>query len=43
MKCVKKDLLLLANKSIEKIPNPGNAKELYQSFIRKINGLSVKQ
>ena len=31
----KKDLLLLANKLIEKIPDPHNAKEHYQSFIRK--------
>ena len=28
-------LLLLANRLIEKIPNPQNAKEHYQSFIRK--------
>ena len=39
----KKDLLLLANQLIEKIPNPLNAKELYQSFIRKKNTESVKQ
>ena len=38
-----KDLLLLANKLIEKIPDPRNAKELYQSFIRKKNTESVKQ
>ena len=31
----KKDLLLLENKLIEKIPDPRNAKEHYQSFIRK--------
>ena len=30
----KKDLVLLANKLIEKIPDPHNAKEHYQSFIR---------
>ena len=36
MKCLnKKDLLLLANKLIEKIPDPHNAKKHYQSFIRK--------
>ena len=30
MKCLKrKDLLLLANKLIEKIPDPGNAKKPY--------------
>ena len=39
----KKDLLLLANKLIEKIPDPPNAKEHYQSFIRKKNRKSVKQ
>ena len=39
----KKDLLLLANKLIEKIPDPGNAKEHYQSFIRKKNTKSEKQ
>ena len=30
-----KDLLFLANKLIEKVPDPRNAKEHYQSFIRK--------
>ena len=39
----KKDSLLLANKLIEKIPDPRNAKEHYQSFIRKKNTKSVKQ
>ena len=33
----KKDLLLPANKLIEKIPGPCNAKEHYLSFIRKKN------
>ena len=33
----KKDLLLFAKKLIEKIPYPCNAKEHYQSFIRKKN------
>ena len=33
----KKDLLLLANKLIEKISDPHNAKEHYQTFIRKKN------
>ena len=32
-----KDFLLLANKLIEKILDPRNAKEHYQSFIRKEN------
>ena len=43
MKRLKKDLLLLPNKLIEKIPDPRNAKEHYQSFIRKKNRKSVKQ
>ena len=38
----RKDLLLLANKLIEKIPDPRNATELCQSFIRKKNTKSVK-
>ena len=33
----KKYLLLFANKLIEKIPDPLNATEHYQSFIRKKN------
>ena len=39
----KKDLLLLANKRIEKIPDTVNAKEHYQSFIRKKNNKLVKK
>ena len=39
----KKDLLLLANKLIEKITDPRNAKEHYQTFIRKKNRKLVKQ
>ena len=39
----KKDLLFLATKLTEKIPDPGNAKEHYQSFIRKKTKKSVKQ
>ena len=39
----KKNLLLLANKSIEKVPDPRNAIEQHQSFIRKKNTKSVKQ
>ena len=39
----KKDLLLLAKKLIEKIPDPRNAKKHSQSFIRKKNRKSVKQ
>ena len=38
----KKDLLLLASKLIEKIPDPCNAKKHYQSFIGKKNTKSVK-
>ena len=29
----RKDLLLLANKLIEKVPDPRNAKEHYESFL----------
>ena len=35
MKQLKKDLLLLANKLIEEIPDPRNAKEHHQAFIKK--------
>ena len=35
-------MLLLANELIEKIADPCNAKEHYQSFIRKKNTKSVK-
>ena len=43
MKRFKKDLLLLANKLIEKISNSRNPKNHYQSFIRKFYRKSVKQ
>ena len=36
-------MLVLANKLLEKIPNPCNAKEHHQSFIKKKNSKSVKQ
>ena len=39
----KKDLLLLANKLIEKISDLHNFKEHYRSFIRKTPAKSVKQ
>ena len=39
----KKDLLFLASKFTEKIPNSHNAKEHYQSFLWKKNRKSVKQ
>ena len=39
----RKYLLLHANKLIEKIPDPRNTKEHYQSFLRKTNRKSVKQ
>ena len=39
----KKNLLLLANKLIEKIRNRRNAKEHYQPFIRKKNTKLLKQ
>ena len=35
--------MLLANKLIEKIPDPRNSKERYQSLIRQKNTKSVKQ
>ena len=44
MKLLKrKDLLLLATKLIEKTPDPRNAKEHYQSFMRKKKTKSVQQ
>ena len=44
MKCLKiKELLLLANKLIEKLSDPRNAKERYESFLRKKNRKSVKR
>ena len=39
----KKDLFLFATKLIETIPDPRNAKEHYQSFIRRKNTKSVKE
>ena len=39
----RKDLLLLANKLIEEVPDPRNAKEIYESFLRKTNKKSIKQ
>ena len=42
MKYLKKDLLLLANKLIEKIPASRNTKKHYQKFIRKKNTKPVK-
>ena len=36
-------MLTLATKLIEKIPDPCNAREHYQSFISKKNTKSVKQ
>ena len=38
-----KDLLWLVSKLIEKIPDPCNAKEHFQLFLRKKNRKSVKQ
>ena len=37
------DLLLFPNKLIEKVPDPRNAKEHYESFLKKKNRKSVKQ
>ena len=43
-KCLKrKDLLLLANKLIDKVPDPRNAKEDYELFLQKKSRKSVKQ
>ena len=39
----KKDLRLFATKLTEKIPDPRNAKEYYQSFVRKKNTKWLKQ
>ena len=39
----KKDLFLLATKLTEEIPDPRNANEHYQPFIRKKNTKSLKQ
>ena len=39
----RKDLLLLANKLTEEIPDLHNAKEHYQSFLKKKSRKSVKQ
>ena len=39
----KKDLFLFATKLIETIPDPRNAKEHYQSFIRRKSTKSVKE
>ena len=39
----KKDLLLLANKLIEEILDPCNAKEYYQSIIKKKNKKSANE
>ena len=38
-----KDLLLLATKLIEKIPDASKTKECYQSFLKSKNKKSVKQ
>ena len=44
MKCLKrKELLLFANKLIEKLSDLRNAKERYESFLRKKNRKSVKR
>ena len=43
MKRLKKNILLLTNKLIEKMPDPNNAKQNYQSFGRKKYKKSVKQ
>ena len=39
----RKDLLLLANKLVEKLPDPSNYKEHYESFLGKKSRKSLKQ
>ena len=39
----RKELLLLANKLMQKVPDRRNAKDHYNSFLRKKNKKSVKQ
>ena len=39
----KNDLLMFATKLIEKVPDPHNAKQHYESFLRKKNRKLVKQ
>ena len=39
----RKDLLLLPKKLIEKVPDLGNAKEHYESFLRKTNRKSSRK
>ena len=39
----RRGLLVLVNKLVENIPDPRNAKQHYQSFIRRKNRKSVKQ
>ena len=39
----RKELLLLANKLMQKVPDFRNAKDHYNSFLRKKNKKSVKQ
>ena len=39
----KKDLLLLANKLIEKIADPSNAKEYYNSYLKRNNTKLAKR
>ena len=43
MKCLEKRLVVASTKSTEKIHDPHNAKEQYQSFIRKKNTKSIKK
>ena len=41
--CKRKDFLFLANKLIQEVPDTRNAKEHYESFLKKKNRKSVKQ
>ena len=43
VKHVKKDLLLLTTKLIEKVGNPSNAKEYYNSYLKRNNAKLIKR
>ena len=39
----KKRFIVASNRLIEKVPDPRNDRERYESFLRKKNRISVKQ
>ena len=43
LECSKKNLLLFAKKILEKVPDPCNSKQNFESFLRKKNRKIVKQ